>query len=140
MLNGGKIVGFTSVIGDLLHPGHTAMLMECKQYCDYLIVVVVNSTDGRKREAVQSLFERCYSVKQNKFVDEVYCANDEKDLELSMRLLAPIIDVRFVGQDYEGKDFTGKAFCESSGINIIYNKRLHGLSSTELKERILCQK
>ena len=38
--------------------------------------------------------------------------------------------------DYFGKDFTGKNICASRNIEIYYNNRLHGLSSTELKNRI----
>ena len=36
--NNELIIGFTSVVGDLLHAGHCLMLEECKRYCDYLYV------------------------------------------------------------------------------------------------------
>lgn len=128
-------IGFTSVIGDMFHAGHIAMIQECKNWCEKLIVCVVASTDGRKAEPVQSLFERYMQVYHTKGVDAAFPVADEKDLELAIRMIGP--EVRFVGEDYVGKDFTGKAFCESEGVDIIYNRRKHGLSSTEIKDRIL---
>jgi glycerol-3-phosphate cytidylyltransferase len=37
---------------------------------------------------------------------------------------------------YKNKDFTGKDTCLKRGIEIIYNKRDHGFSSTELRSRV----
>ena len=39
-------------------------------------------------------------------------------------------------EDYLGKDFTAKETCERKGIKIFYNNRQHGLSSTNLRERV----
>lgn len=131
-------VGFTSVVGDLFHAGHIAMIQECRLYCDYLIVCVMADTHDRqnKETPTQSLFERFYQAKNCCGIDELYACDSENDLLLAMQVLAPRIDVRFVGEDYKGKDFTGVEFCKKAGIQIIYNKRSHGLSSTELKKRI----
>ena len=131
-------VGFTSVVGDLFHTGHVAMIQECRQHCDYLIVCVMAGTQDRenKNTPIQSLFERFYEVVNCKGVDEVYACGSEKDLLLALQILSPRIDVRFVGEDYIGKDFTGKCYCETAGIRIMYNRRDHSLSSTELRRRI----
>lgn len=131
-------VGFTSVVGDLFHTGHVAMIQECRQHCDYLIVCVMAGTQDRenKNTPIQSLFERFYEVMNCKGVDEVYACGSEKDLLLALQVLSPRIDVRFVGDDYVGKDFTGKLYCEEAGIKIVYNRRDHSLSSTELRQRI----
>lgn len=136
------IVGFTSVVGDLFHTGHVAMIQECREHCDYLIVCVMADTHDRqcKNTPVQSLFERFYEVKNCKGVDEVYACGSEDDLLLAIKVLSPRIDVRFVGDDYIGKDFTGKEYCQKAGIQIKYNRRDHGLSSTELRGRILNEK
>jgi glycerol-3-phosphate cytidylyltransferase len=132
-----RIIGFTSVVGDFLHAGHALMLDECKRYCDYLYVgIIADPTKDRpfKNKPVQSLFERYVQVACHRAVDEVVPLEGEADLELALKSLP--INVRFVGEDYIGKDFTGKAACEALGIKIIYNKRKHGLSSSELRERI----
>lgn len=136
--HGKFIVGFTSVVGDLLHAGHVLMLDECKRYCDYLYVGLIDDpTKDRpltKNKPVQSLFERYMQLASNRNVDEVIPLSGEDDLELALKSLP--IDIRFVGEDYKNTDFTGKKTCENLGIKIIYNKRKHGLSSNELRKRI----
>lgn len=131
------IVGFTSVVGDFLHAGHALMLDECKRYCDFLYVGLIDDpTKDRpeKNKPVQSMFERYIQIACHRAVDEVVPLDGEKDLELAIKSLP--IDVRFVGDDYKGTEFTGKKICEQLGIRIVYNKRNHGLSSSELRKRI----
>lgn len=130
------IRGFTSVVGDFMHAGHVLMLEECKLYCDYLYVgLIVDPTKDRpeKNKPIQSMFERYIQLYANRAVDEVVPLDGEADLELAIKALP--IDVRFVGEDYKGKDFTGKSVCEELKIPIIYNRRAHGLSSSELRRR-----
>jgi len=136
-LNKDMVIGFTSVVGDLLHAGHSLMLDECKRYCDYLYVgLIADPTIDRpfKNKPIQSLFERYAQLSAHRAVDEVIPLSGEADLDLALKSLP--IDIRFVGADYIGKDFTGKDTCERRGIKIMYNNRDHGLSSTELRERI----
>lgn len=133
----GMVIGFTSVVGDMLHAGHSLMLDECKMYCDYLYVGLIDDpTKDRpeKNKPIQSLFERYQQLCSHRAVDEVIPLDGEDDLDLALRSLP--IDVRFVGEDYVGKNFTGKDTCEKLGIKIIYNKRKHNLSSSELRIRI----
>ena len=132
-----KVIGFTSVVGDMMHAGHCLMLDECKRYCDYLYCgLIADPTTDRpeKNKPVQSLFERYEQLKSNRNVDEVIPLSGEADLDLALKSLP--IDVRFVGEDYKNTNFTGKDTCEALGIKIIYNNRQHGLSSTELRKRI----
>lgn len=131
-----RIIGFTSVVGDFLHAGHALMLDECKRHCDYLYVgLITDPTIDRpeKNKPVQSVFERYVQIASHRAVDEVVPLESEADLDLAIRSLP--IDIRFVGEDYIGKEFTGKTTCEQMGIRIFYNSRKHGLSSTELRER-----
>lgn len=131
-----RIIGWTSVVGDLLHAGHHAMLKECKDHCDFLYCgLVADPTIDRpeKNKPVQSLFERYMNIEGNKYVDQVIPLMGEDDLLLALKTLP--IDIRFVGADYQDKDFTGKTYCLDNDIQIFYNKRDHGLSSTELRIR-----
>ncbi len=131
------IIGFTSVVGDLLHAGHALMLDECKMYCDFLYVgIITDPTKDRpwKNKPIQSVFERYIQVVSHRAVDEVIPLGGEADLEMALKSLP--IDIRFVGEDYRDKDFTGKAVCRERGIQILYNNRTHGLSSTELRRRV----
>lgn len=130
-------IGFTSVVGDFLHAGHCLMLDECKRNCDFLYVGIISdpTTDRPwKNKPIQSLFERYTQLVSHRAVDEIVPLESEADLELALRSLP--INIRFVGEDYKGKNFTGKEICAERGIEIFYNSRAHGLSSTELRKRI----
>lgn len=132
-----KIIGFTSVVGDLFHAGHIRMIEECKEHCDYLIVgLICDPTDRKgKNVPVESVYERYYRIKRCKGVDEVVPLQNEKDLKLYLEMCSNV-KIRFVGEDYKGKEFTGKDVCERKGIEIYYNDRGHGLSSTDLRKRV----
>jgi len=113
------------------------MLDECKRHCDFLYVGLIGDpTKDRpeKHKPVQSVFERYCQLVSHRAVDEVVPLEGEADLDLALRSLP--IDIRFVGEDYKGKDFTGLRTCQELGIEIYYNKRAHGLSSSELRERV----
>ena len=130
-------VGITFSTFDLFHAGHVKMLEEAKSVCDYLIVGLqldpsIDRTE--KNKPVQSIIERYIQVSSCKFVDEVVPYITEKDLDEILRSFK--IDVRIIGKEYRDKDFTGKAYCEQKGIELYYNRRDHGFSSSELRKRI----
>ena len=130
-------VGITFSTFDLFHAGHVKMLEEAKSVCDYLIVGLQldPSIDrAEKNKPVQSIIERYIQVSSCKFVDEVVPYITEKDLDEILRSFK--IDVRIIGEEYLDKDFTGKAYCEQKGIELYYNRRDHGFSSSELRKRI----
>jgi glycerol-3-phosphate cytidylyltransferase len=130
-------VGITCSTFDLLHTGHILMLEECKQHCDYLICALqVDPTIDRpnKNKPVQSVVERYTQLKAVKYVDEIIPYVTEMELEEIFS--AYPINVRIIGSDYMGKDFTAKEICRDRGIEIVYNKRDHEYSTTELRKRI----
>ena len=129
-------IGFTSVVGDLLHPGHIAMIQEAASQCDYLIVGLICDPTDRpfKNKPIESVFERWFRLSHCTGVDEVIPMQGEADLALALEMLD--YDVRFVGEEYRDKEFTGKDICKKRGIPIIYNRRGHNLSSTNLRLRI----
>jgi glycerol-3-phosphate cytidylyltransferase len=132
-----RVIGFTCSSFDLLHSGHILMLQEAKSVCDYLIVGLQTdpSTDrSTKRKPIQSLEERKIQLEAVKYVDKIEIYSTEEDL---MSLIKEIyMDVRIIGEDYLGKDFTGKKYCEDKGIDIYYNSRKHDYSTTNLIARI----
>jgi len=131
----GKIIGFTSSAFDLgPHAGHLALLAEAKQHCDFLIVgLLTDPTIDRpyKNKPVQTTFERWITLSSTEFVDMVIPFDTEKDLEDMLKLIKP--DIRFVGDEYKDKNFTGKNIPD---IKIMYHKRDHSFSSSELRERV----
>jgi glycerol-3-phosphate cytidylyltransferase len=132
------ITGFTCSTFDLFHAGHIIMLKEAKSQCDYLIVgLQVDPTLDRKEKnkPVQSVFERFVQLQACKYVDEVVVYATEKDL-VDILLSYPI-NVRILGEEYEHKEFTGRAECVARSIKFYFNKRDHSFSTTELRQRVV---
>ena len=130
-------VGITFSTFDFFHAGHVKMLEEAKTVCDYLIVgLQLDPSLDRpeKNKPVQSVIERYIQVSSCKYVDEVVPYVTEKDLDEILRSFK--IDVRIIGEEYQDKDFTGKAYCEQKGIAMYYNSREHDYSSSAIRKRV----
>jgi len=130
-------IGITFSTFDLFHAGHVKMLEEAKTKCDYLIVgLQLDPSIDRpeKNKPTQSIIERYVQLKGCKFVDEIVPYITEEDL---MDVLSSFkIDIRIIGEEYKEKDFTGKKYCKTKGIEIHYNKREHRFSSTALRKQV----
>ena len=122
----------------MLHAGHIAMLSEAKNHCDYLIAgLQTDPTIDRptqKNPPVQSIVERQIQLAACRYVDEVVVYQTEEDL-IDLLLILPV-DVRILGVEYQGLDFTGRQECVSRGIELIYNGRDHSFSSSSLRRRV----
>jgi glycerol-3-phosphate cytidylyltransferase len=126
-------VGFTCGSFDLLHAGHIMMLEEAKSYCDYLIVAIQSDPTldrGSKNKPVQSYEERIIMLKAIRYVDEITYYDTENDLYELLKRIKP--DVRIIGSDWQGKQYTGYDL----DIPVIFNSRNHGYSSSELRRRV----
>ena len=131
------INGVTFSAFDLFHAGHVAMLKEARSHCDHLTVCLqTDPTIDRptKNKPVQSVFERYVQLEGCKYVDEIIPYSTEA--EVNDILLTYKFNKRFIGEEYQGMDFTGKQICLNNGIEIVYNSRKHSFSSSSLRERI----
>ncbi len=125
------MIGFTCGAFDLLHAGHVVMFKEAKANCKYLIVGLQTdpSLDRQeKNQPIQSIYERYVQLKAVKYIDKVIPYDTEKSL-LDL-LNSTHIDIRFIGEDYTDKHFTGKGMHE-----VFYTSRKHSFSTTELRSR-----
>jgi glycerol-3-phosphate cytidylyltransferase len=131
-------IGFNCSSFDLFHAGHVTMLKMEKTMCDYLVVALqVDPTidrPGIKNKPVQSIYERYVQLQGCRYVDEILVYETEADL-LNL-LKTQRIDIRFLGEEYKDRDFTGKQFCIEQGIELVYHPRTHQYSSTELRNRV----
>tara|TARA_X000001036_G_scaffold422872_1_gene446238 strand:- start:318 stop:740 length:423 start_codon:yes stop_codon:yes gene_type:complete len=128
------IRGFTCGTFDLLHAGHVLMFQEIKEQCDYLIVGIQTDPSFRpgKNTPIQSIEERKLQLEAVRFVDQVVQYDTEDDLVDLLKMTKP--DLRFVGMDWkDNPNMTGGDL----PIEIRYNSRDHGFSSSELRRRIL---
>ena len=129
--------GFTCGTFDLLHAGHILMLKEIRGQCDFLVVgLQTDPTLDRpeKNKPIETLEERRIQLEGCKYIDKIVIYNTEMDLLNLLKELNP--DIRFVGEDWKGKHFTG----DDLPIKVIFNSRSHSYSSTSLRKRILDQK
>ena len=130
-------IGITCSSFDLLHAGHIKMLEEAKKHCDFLICALqTDPTIDRpeKNKPIQSIVERWIQLDACKYVDQIIPYATEADLEDIF--LSFNIDVRIIGEEYRESYFTAKDICETKGIELIYNSRLHNWSSSGLRNRI----
>jgi glycerol-3-phosphate cytidylyltransferase len=135
----GKRIGITFSTFDLgPHAGHIAMLSEAKNHCDYLICgLQTDPTIDRpteKNPPVQSIVERQIQLAACRYVDEVVVYQTEEDL-IDLLLILPV-DVRILGVEYQGQDFTGREEGTMRGIELVFNGRDHSFSSSSLRRRV----
>ena len=132
--NEGKTIGVTFSCWDLLHAGHNIFLSDSKAQCDILCVgLQTDPTIDRpsKNKPVQSLEEREIQIRSCRYVDFYFIYDTEQSLLESLTLLKP--DVRFLGDDYVGKQFTG----DDLPVKVCYHERSkHSYSSTNLRQQI----
>ena len=69
-----------------------------------------------------------------KYVDEIIPYQYEQDLWDILKSYS--INIRIVGADHKGSNFSGLDICKDLGIEVYYNHRDHDFSSTDLRKRI----
>ena len=117
-----------------IRDSHVLMFKEIKEQCDYLIVGIQTDPSFRpgKNTPIQSIEERKLQLEAVRFVDQVVQYDTEDDLVDLLKMTKP--DLRFVGMDWkDNPNLTGGDL----PIEIRYNSRDHGFSSSELRRRIL---
>ena len=118
---------------DVIHPGYIKMFKECKAHCDIFVTLLHSDPSIERPEKIKpilSVTERDEMLMSIKYVDNVFVYDTEADLLHLLNILQP--SVRFLGDDYKGKNFTGSAL----KIPIHYLDRSHGWSTTKFKKLI----
>ena len=126
-------IGFYPMAADILHAGHMLAIEEAKQNCDYLIIGLNCTPDGKN--PVQSIYERYIQLRAVKWVDEVIPYQGKADLENVVASLN--YNIRFLGSDYMYKSWDGKEIEEKLGKETYFLQRNHSFSSTNIKNRLL---
>ncbi|MAD28368.1 MAG: glycerol-3-phosphate cytidylyltransferase [Woeseiaceae bacterium] len=118
---------------DVIHMGYIYMFDECAQNCDHLICFLHDDPSKerpKKLKPIHTLSEREIMLKSLVQIKEIISYSTEA--ELYKLISSRSIDVRFLGDDYKNKDFTGKDL----NIPIHYLDRSHGWSTTKFKKLI----
>jgi glycerol-3-phosphate cytidylyltransferase len=118
---------------DVIHPGYIKMFQEMDKHCDCLIMLLhTDPTIERphKLKPILSVEERKELLRSIRYVDDVFTYTYEAQLYDLLKLGE--FNVRFLGDDYVGKPFTG----DDLKIPIHYLDRSHGWSTTKFKKLI----
>lgn len=118
---------------DVIHPGYIAMLDECKAHCDHLVVCLHTDPSIERPEKLTPILQwqdRLKILDSLKQVDFVSVYTTEADLYET--LIIGDFGVRFLGDDYINKPFTG----DNLSIPIHYINRDHGWSATKYKQLV----
>jgi glycerol-3-phosphate cytidylyltransferase len=125
-------VGVIAGSFDVIHPGYVYMFDECKQNCDHLVVYLHNDPSIERPEKLKPILsvEERRNILFALGIPTVIAYDNEK--ELYWMLHDGNFDVRFLGDDYIDKTFTG----DDLDIPIHYLNRDHGWSTTKFKKLI----
>jgi glycerol-3-phosphate cytidylyltransferase len=118
---------------DVIHPGYIKMFKECAANCDCLIVLLHTDPSierPHKLKPILSVEERTEMLLELKSVCGVHIYTYEAQL-LDLLKMGEF-NVRFLGDDYIDKPFTG----DNLNIPIHYLNRDHGWSTTKFKKLI----
>ena len=118
---------------DVIHPGYIHLFNQCKEHCKKLLILLHEDPSierEHKLKPILTLDERILILSSLSQIDKIISYKTEAEL---LKLLKNHqIDIRFLGDDYQGKEFTGMEL----NIPIYYLDRSHGWSTTKYKELI----
>jgi len=126
-------VGIIAGNFDVIHPGYIKMFKECKSYCKQFIVLLHIDPSIERPEKLKPILtkeERTEILTSIKFINGIAYYTYEKELVDLIKRLSP--DIRFLGDDYRGKTYTGFEL----DVPVHYLNRDHGWSTTKFKKLI----
>jgi len=118
---------------DVIHPGYIKTFKECKSYCQQFIILLHTDPSIERPEKLKPILtkeERTEVLTSIKYIDGIAYYTYEKELVDLLKRLSP--DIRFLGDDYRGKTYTGFEL----DIPVHYLNRDHGWSTTKFKKLI----
>ena len=118
---------------DVIHPGYIEMFSEMSKNCDCLVVLLHTDPSierPHKLKPILTADERKGILQSLIYVDDVIRYTYEEQLYDLLKMGE--FDIRFLGDDYKDKPFTG----DDLKIPIHYLNRDHGWSTTKFKKLI----
>mgnify|MGYP001474021438 CR=1 FL=1 len=127
------IRGFIAGNFDVIHPGYIKLFKECSQNCDHFTVLLHSDPSierPTKLKPILSTEERFEILESIKYISDIKIYTYE--LELYELIKKGNFKVRFLGDDYINKKYTG----DNLGIKVHFISRDHGWSTTKFKTLI----
>ena len=125
--------GFVAGNFDVIHPGYIKMFSECKNNCDHFTILLHSDPSiecPEKLKPILTLDERIEVLSSIKFINDIKSYTYETELYDLIKNGG--YSVRFLGDDYRNKSFTG----DDLNIHTHYLNRDHGWSTTKFKNLI----
>ena len=119
---------------DVIHPGYIKTFKDCKENCDHFTILLHSDPTierPTKLKPVLTVDERMEVLFSIKYIDQIKVYTYEN--ELIELLKNGKFNIRFLGDDYVDKDFTGR----NLNIPIHYISRDHGWSTTKFKNLLV---
>lgn len=118
---------------DVIHPGYVKMFKEMQEYCNTQFILLHDDPTIERPEKLKPVLsvEDRKEIIKNFFVFPIILSyNTEEELYFLLKSINP--DIRFLGDDYINKSYTG----DDLGIPVHYFNRSHGWSTTKFKTAI----
>lgn len=118
---------------DVIHPGYIKMFKEMEQHCNTLVVLLHTDPSIERPHKLKPILtseERREMLFQIRPIEDVIRYTYEEQL-LDLLKMGEF-DIRFLGDDYKDKPFTG----DNLNIPVHYLNRDHGWSTTKFKKLI----
>ena len=131
MMRKNQIIGVIAGAFDVIHPGYIYLFNECKQHCDHFLLLLHEDPSIERSEKMKPILgikERKLILSSLRQIDEIITYKTEDDLLKILKNRK--IDIRFQGDDYKEKNFTGQEL----DIPIHFLDRSHEWSTTKFKK------
>lgn len=132
-------IGYTDGVYDLFHVGHLNMINTARNYCEYLIVGVHGDEvvrEYKKRAPIIQEEDRRKIIASIKGVDKAVI-NQFRDKMKLWELYH--FNVIFIGDDWKGTERWNhfEKILGEIGVDVIYVPYTKGISTTEIRQRIM---
>ena len=127
------IKGFTAGNFDVIHPGYIRLFRECFQNCDHFTIFLHSDPSierPSKLKPILTIEDRIEILESIKYISDIKTYTYESELYELIR--TGNFNIRFLGDDYKNKKFTG----DDLPIKIHFINRNHGWSTTKFKNLI----
>tara|TARA_B100002051_G_C16362244_1_gene451646 strand:+ start:241 stop:639 length:399 start_codon:yes stop_codon:yes gene_type:complete len=127
------IRGFTAGNFDVIHPGYIKLFKECFENCNHFTIFLHSDPSierPNKLKPILELDERIELLESIKYISVIKTYTYES--ELYELIKSGNFNIRFLGDDYKNKKFTG----DDLDIKIHFVNRDHGWSTTKFKTLI----
>lgn len=136
---------YTGGTFDLFHYGHANFLKQCKKLCDN-VVVALNTDEfvaQYKQPTIMNYEERKKSLLSCQYVSSVIPNEGGADSKPAILSVKP--DIIAIGDDWAKKDYYKQMnftqeWLEEQGIVLVYIPYTRGISSSDIRKRILATK